>query len=141
MKTPITNHSNTPGDVQEHVNQGQFHEAIPLGVATGAAGVLSWENTSDRTVLVTDLVLDITTEATGAATADAGQAATEVTSDTLIDGVDIGTAAGVFSNKQDAGTNGQAAGVKVAPGEFVTITASADPAGLVGTAHLFYVFL
>lgn len=117
--------------------------SVALGVATGAGGLLAWQNPEDVAIIVTGIILDITTPATGVATADFGAAASAATSsDTLLDGVDIGTAAGVFDNFENQGTNGKAS-VRVAENggaaDFVTGSASADPAGLVGRAHISYI--
>lgn len=116
---------------------------VALSASTGAGGVLAWQNPEDVAILVTRIVLDITTEATGAATADVGAAATAATSsDTLLDAVDIGTAAGVFDNIDDQGTNGQSVVRLDENGgttDHITASASADPAGLVGNAYIFYI--
>lgn len=116
----------------------RHHERIPLADSDAAAGILSWVNPSGLDILV-QLHLEITTPATGAATADAGQAATAILSDNLIDGLDVGAAAINATNSTDAGTNGQPF-QRVSAGEFVTVsTASGAAAGLVGTGHIFYV--
>lgn len=116
---------------------------VALATATGNAGMLSWQNPEAVPIIVTRLVLVITTEATGAATADFGADADGTgTSNTLIDGVDIGAAAGVFDNTVNGGTSGQGAvRLDEAGGttDWITGTAGADPAGLVGTAYIEYV--
>lgn len=112
---------------------------VALGVATGAGGVLAQENPEGADLIITRFVLDVTTPATGAATADAGVAANGSTSsDNLLDGQDIGTAAAIFDNVDDQGTNGQSV-AKWAAGEYVTVSASADPAGLEGFAYIEYI--
>lgn len=118
---------------------------VALAAATGNAGLLSWQNPESSRILVTRVVLDITTEATGAATADFGADGDGTgTSDTLLDGVNIGAAAGVFDNIDDQGTNGQSVIALDENGgttDYITGTASADPAGLVGFAYIHYVVI
>lgn len=110
---------------------------LDLDADTGAGGVLAVQNTEgDR--LVTGLALNVTTPATGTPSLDAGIAADGSTSsDTLIDGVPVGAAAGVFTAADGAGNNGATARLWPA-GQWLTISASADPAGLVGRAHVTY---
>lgn len=110
-----------------------------LAAATGAGGILAWANPEGATIIVLDVVFDITTQATGAANADVGVAANGSTSsDTIMDGVDVGTAPIVANNQNNAGTNG-GRGRKMTSSQFITATGSADPAGLVGTAYITYI--
>jgi hypothetical protein len=90
-----------------------------------------------ETIMITHCILDISTAATGAANVDVGVAANGTTSsDTLLDGQDVGTAAVVLSSLVNNGTNG---GVdKATSTEYVTATASATLAGMVGTIGIFY---
>jgi hypothetical protein len=112
--------------------------ALTAVTGTTAGGALKVQNDFGGDVIVTDLILDITTEATGAANVDAGiDDAGDASSDNLIDGLDVGSAAGVFDNHTDAGTNGGMA--KWAEGEYLVITASATLAGLVGNAYIKWV--
>ncbi len=116
--------------------KGSYKTALTAVTTTAAGGVLSLENPEGADLIITDLVLDITTKATGAATVDAGMAGAAVaTSDNLIDGGDVGAAAVVLSNGSEGGTNGKGA-VKWPSGEYLTITASATLAGLVGNAYV-----
>lgn len=117
---------------------GSYRAALTAATDTTVGGVLKVENPEGADLIVTDLILDVSTEATGAASVDAGiDDAGDANSDNLIDGLDVGSAAGVFSNNTDAGTNG---GIAVWPeGEYLVITASADATGLVGYAHVQYV--
>lgn len=106
---------------------------------TSGGGMLSLANPEGATLFITEVVFDITTEATGAATADVGVAANGTTSsDTLMDGVDVGAAAIVANNHKHAGTNGMSI-VKWTSSQYVTATASATLAGLVGTYHISYI--
>jgi hypothetical protein len=104
--------------------------------------VLAWQNPEGTPILVTRLILDVTTKPTGACTLDAGTAADGTTSnDGLLDGVDVGTAAGVFDNLGNAGSNGRAR-QRLAAGSYVTVSqASGAVAGLVGSALIAYVVL
>lgn len=111
---------------------------VSLAAATGNGGLLAWANPEGATIIVTSFIAYITTESTGAANADFGAAANGSTSsDTLLDGVDIGTAADIFSNNVDGGTNGGP--VAVGSTQYITGTASADPAGLVGKVYISYI--
>ena len=86
-------------------------------------------------------MLNITTPATGAANADAGIAADGSTSsDTLLDGVDIGSAAALFDNNEpdEQGTNGKASQLW-GSSQYLTVTPSASAAGLVGYAYIEYI--
>jgi hypothetical protein len=105
-----------------------------------AAGVLAAiPNPFGEAAVVLECVLNVTTPATGAATADVGVAATAVTNDTLMDGVDIGSAAIMTTNMLEfvgdyATANGNAAGVvPLAATGYITAFGSADATGLVGT--------
>lgn len=118
---------------------GAYKVALTAATSNAAGGVLSLANPEGDDLIITRLVLNITTASTGAATVDAGIAADGTTSsDTLIDGLDVNAAAGVFDNIDDQGTNGQSV-VTWDSGEYLTITASATVAGLVGYAHIHYI--
>lgn len=118
---------------------GAYKVALTAVTGTTAGGCLSLANPEGVDLIVTRLVLDITTPSTGAATVDAGIAANGTTSsDILIDGASVATAAKVLDNINDAGTNGKAR-QKWTSGQFLTITASATLAGLVGNAYIEYI--
>lgn len=115
---------------------GVLQGALTAATVTTAGAVLSLENDSGVDRFVELLVLDVTTEATGAATVDAGIDSDGTTSDdTLIDGLDVGAAAILGSNRDTPGTNGLGL-VKWPAGEFLVVTASATLAGLVGRYHV-----
>lgn len=119
--------------------KGAYKTALTAATVTDGGAVLSLANPESVDLIVTRLVLNITTEATGAAAVDAGIAADgETSSDTLLDGLDVGSAAGVFDNFDDQGTNGQSC-VTWDSDEYLTITASATLAGLVGDAYIEYI--
>ncbi len=115
---------------------------VPLGALDAAGGILAWKNPEPGAIIVTRLIVDATTKATGACTADFGVAANGTTSnDSLIDGLDVGTAAVLADNLGNGGTNGKAR-QKVAAGSYVTgSVASGASAGLVGSALIAYVVL
>lgn len=112
---------------------------VALSAADAAGGVLSLANPEGVTLIVKSLVLDVTTKATAACTVDAGIAANGTTlNDTLIDGVDVGTAVGTFDSQKDAGTNGAGAR-RWGATEFLTVSkASGAAAGIVGYAYVDY---
>lgn len=118
---------------------GAYKVALTAVTGTAAGGALSLANPEGVDLIVTRLILDITTEATGAATVDAGIAANGTTSaDNLIDGGDVGTAVVVLDNVGNGGTNGKSVR-KWGSSQYLTITASATLAGLVGNAYIEYI--
>jgi len=103
-----------------------------LNANDAAAGIFSEENTYGTALTVLDVIVKIATASTGACTIDIGEAATESSSDDLIDGLSI-AATGVFSSSMDSGTNGRRM-QRWGSGGFVTGSmASGGTAGLVGT--------
>lgn len=119
--------------------KGAYKVALTAVTGTTAGGALSLANPEGEDIIVTRLVLDITTNSTGAATVDAGIAANGSTSsDNLIDGASVATAAKVLDNVSDGGTNGKAR-QKWTSSQYLTITASASLAGLVGNAYIEYI--
>ncbi len=102
-----------------------------LTASDAAAGVFSLLN-SYGTDLRAIATIDVTTVSTGACTIDVGVAATSILSDTLMDGIDVNSATGMFSSLSDGG-NG-AAVRKWKSGEYLTASvASGASSGLVGT--------
>jgi len=119
-------------------DDGAYRATLTAATVTTGGAVLALANPEGRDIVVTRLILNIATASSGAATVDAGIAADAVTSnDTLIDGKSVATA-GIFDNIEDQGTNGKSA-VKWGSGQYLTITASATLAGLVGEAIIDYV--
>lgn len=116
---------------------------VALGVADTAGGIFAWTNDEGASIIVQRVLLNVTTAATGACTIDVGTTAANATTkiDNLIDGADIGTAAGVFDNIDDKGINGKSKQL-LADGKWVTgSTASGAAAGLVGFAYIEYVVI
>lgn len=119
--------------------KGAYKVPLVAGTTTTGGDVLSLANPEGADLLITRFILHLTTEATGAATADAGVAADgETSADNLLDGVNIGAAAGVFDNIDDQGTNGQSV-VAWDSDQYITVTPSASAAGLVGYAYIEYI--
>ncbi len=115
---------------------GAYKVALIATTGTTAGGALKLLNPEGADLIITDLILDITTKSTGAATVDAGiDDDGAQSSDTLMDAVDVGTAAGVFSSGTGAGTNDKVM-VKWPATHYLVITASATLAGLVGNAYI-----
>lgn len=117
--------------------KGAYRAALADGAAVG--GVLSVLNPEGADLLVTHLVLDVTTASSAVATVDAGiDAAGDTSNDGLIDGLDVNTATGTFSNLSDPGTNG---GVqKWLAGEYLVVSqATGAVAGLAGYAYIEYI--
>lgn len=116
---------------------------VALAAVDTAGGVISWANPEASAIIIERVVLDVTTAATAAATIDIGVTATSATTsaDNLIDGLDVNTAAGVFDNITDKGTNGKSR-QRVAVGKWVTGSkATGATAGLVGYAYIHYVVI
>ena len=109
-------------------------------LTTGAqhAKMASWQNTTGGVILVPLILVSITTPATAAAKINAGQAATEIESDNMIDGAAI-NAAGTPNSIINAGTNGKGAQY-VADDEWITFFEdnSAASTDLVGKYYIFY---
>lgn len=106
-------------------------------VAAVATGVFkSVLNPFGADVLILGVFVRITDESTGASTVDIGVAADATTvGDTLIDGLSCATA-GLFTNAEDAGTNGEVSSVWGSSQYLNIAEASGDVAGL-GGAYLY----
>lgn len=113
---------------------------VDLGAADTGGGVLAWQNPESTSIIIDRIMLNVTTKSSAACTLDVGTTATSATtsSDNLLDGVDVGTAAGLFDNITDGGTNGKSRQL-LASGKWVTASkASGAAAGLVGYAYISY---
>jgi hypothetical protein len=116
---------------------------VTLAALDTGGGVLAWQNPEAVSIIVHRLFLNVTTKATSACTVDAGTTATNATtsSDNLIDGLDIGTAAGLFDNLGDAGSNGKAKQL-LAAGKWITVSkASGAAAGTIGFCYISYTLI
>lgn len=127
-------------DIQPGTEETQRNYHVLRGsitAVTSATQAVALANPFGERVIVTDVVLDVTTKSTGAATVDCGVAANGTTSsDTLLDGLDVGTSAIIGNNIDNKGNNG-GRGKAWASSEYITVTASATLAGLVGTYTIF----
>lgn len=112
---------------------------VALAAVDTAGGLFAWKNPEGVAIFVNRIELDVITDPSGACTADLGSAANGTTlSDNLIDGLDIGTAAGLFDNLGNPGTNGKTR-QKLTSSQWVTgSVASGASAGLVGFAYIHY---
>ena len=108
-------------------------------VATGVYRSLANPFGSD--VLIKDITVRVTTVSTGASTVDIGVAANATTTnDGLIDGLSLATL-GLYTNAEDAGTNGEQTMVWGA-NQFLNVAeASGDVAGVVGKIYIGYIYL
>lgn len=116
---------------------------VALAALDTAGGVLSWANPEAVAIIINRLVVDVTTKSTGTCTVDFGTTAVSATttSDTLIDGLDTGTAIITADNITDKGTNGKSR-QKLAAGKWVTGSmASGAAAGTVGFVYIFYTLI
>lgn len=113
---------------------------VDLADADAVGGVLKLANPEGADLIITRLILNVTTASTAACTVDAGVAANGTTNaDNLLDGLDVNTAAGVFDNIENQGTNGKSA-VKWGSSQYLNISkASGAAAGLVGKAYIQWV--
>mgnify|MGYP000913347512 CR=1 FL=1 len=117
---------------------GAYKLALTATTATtgGAAGAVV--NPEGVPLIIKRAFLYVATPSGGAATVDVGIGATATTSnDTLIDGKSVATA-GVFDNITDKGTNGKERQLWPV-GQYITVTASATLAGLVGALYIDYI--
>lgn len=107
--------------------------SVPLVGDTLASAKNSTANPFGYSVMILGAYLQITTESTGASTFDIGVAADAVTSsDLLFDGMS-GAAAGLFTNFEDAGTNGEVSQLWTAA-TFLNVTeASGAAEGMIAT--------
>lgn len=123
------------------INRGALKKVTgALAAEDTAGGVFSWANPEAGDIIVEHVALVVTTKATGACTVDVGTTATNATtsSDNLIDGQDIYSDTGTFTNAANGGVNGKAA-QRLAAGKWVTASkATGASAGLKGTYEIYY---
>lgn len=117
----------------------EYKTAVTADTGPTAGGAVSLANPTGATIMVENVILDVTTKTTGSpVTMDIGVAANGTTSsDTLIDGCDVATAAAVFTAIQDGGSSGQGYR-KMTSTQYITATGSASLAGIVGTLTVLY---
>lgn len=109
---------------------------IPFTAGDGAGVIQSMANPFGYDVIIDQAVLRITTQSTGASTLDIGIGADATTSnDGLFDGMS-GAAAGMFTNTEDPGTNGEQS-IVWGSTQFLNIAeASGDVTAIVGALYL-----
>lgn len=116
---------------------------IDLSQATAVAtGVYkATANPFGQDVLILAATVRVTTASTGASTVDIGVAANATTTnDGLLDGLSLATL-GLYTNAEDAGTNGEQTMVW-GSSQFLNIAeASGDVAGVVGKLYVQYTYL
>lgn len=116
---------------------GAYRVALTATTGTTGGGALSLANPEGQKLIVTRLILHITDGSDNAASVDAGIAANGTTSaDNLIDGQSVATA-GAFDNITDKGSNGKSR-QEWGTSQYLTVTASATLAGMVGYAYIEY---
>lgn len=119
-------------NTQSPANVFMLSGDLTAATTTDVGGVIALQNTFGVDLIITEMYLDVTTKSTAAATLDIGvDDGGDVSNDTLFDGVDVATAAGLFNTSKNAGTDGKHA-VVWKKDEFVVASASATVAGLVG---------
>lgn len=112
-------------------------------IHAGTGGVVAWQNPEGVDIIVQKALLDLTTQSTGACTLDIGVTATSATttSDTLLDGIDVNAATGLFDSSDpalDSGANAHAQ--VVAAGKWITVDEkTGDATGLVANLIVFYI--
>lgn len=126
----------TEGNNPQYIGGGGVieHEVtLTAATDTTAGAVAAVVNPLGVDLIITQVIVRTTAPSAGAATVDVGVAANGSTAgDTLIDGLSVATAPIVSSTP---GTNGAVPRVWGAS-QFVTATASATLAGMVGSLHL-----
>jgi hypothetical protein len=111
-----------------------FTYALSAGDAGG--GILNQLNPMGAAGFV-KIMVTLSASSTGACTADAGVAATGVSDDTLMDGIDINAGTGPFSS--DDSSNSGTPWAAIAAGEYITISmATGAAAGTAGTAFVWF---
>lgn len=128
----------------DEISRGRIKKVTgALAAVDTGGGVFSWKNPEAGPILVIHLAVIVTTKATEACSLDCGTTADSATtsSDTLIDGKDVTTAAGTFTNDESAGANGKPF-KRLEAGKWVTgSVASGASAGLKGAYEIYYIVL
>jgi len=123
------------------VQNGAYKVALTAATSTAVGGVLNVTNPAGVDLIITRVLFNVTTKSTGAATLDVGiDDAGDTSNDTIMDGLDVGTAAGLFDNIENQGTNGKSA-LRWPAGYHLVATASASVAGLVGYAYIEFIYV
>lgn len=113
-----------------------IRKALAPAASTPVEGdVMTWQNPEQSAIMLLNFQLDIQTPSTSASTLDAGIAATVVTADNLIDGIDSGSAA-IKSQIGAADTNFR----EIPEDYYITISEKTGDAraALAGYAYIWY---
>ena len=114
---------------------------VALAASDSEGGVFRWQNPEDSAIVITRVVLHVTARAAAACTLDVGTTGA-VSSDDLLDGLDVNAATGAFDNIADKGVNGkerQRLDAKGGATDYVTASkATGATVGLAGNAYIFY---
>jgi len=105
-----------------------------ITASSGSGNKGGWANPFGYPVIITRAQVKVDTVATGSCALDVGIGATiSASNDGLFDGLDVNAATGLFdsSDATNRGTNGRPS-IYWAANTFLTVTASASTAGLVG---------
>lgn len=110
-----------------------------LGELDTGGGVVSLLNPEEVDVIITRMVILVTTVADAACTLDGGPAAAATTlNDTVIDGLDVRSATGVFDNIKNKAGNGVESVLWESDEYFTLSMKTGAAAGLVGTYYIEY---
>lgn len=116
---------------------------VALAAVDTGGGVFSWANPESGAIAILRVLLDVTTKSTSACTLAVGTTTVSGTTSAsnILNGLDVGTAAGLFDNfAATVGAGGAA--VRLASGKWVTGSkASGASAGIVGSAYIYYLTL
>lgn len=135
IKTGLSN-AEVPKEAK--IATGDLDDVVENGIS------FAWQNPHPYPAIVTDVFINLTTAATASPTMNVGLTTSATgTADTIMDGIDIGTAAARFDNINDKGTNGTAKPVKVdakgGTNDYITgKVLDASGADLVGTYKIVY---
>jgi hypothetical protein len=120
--------------------KGAYSGSLTAATTTTGGDALNLANPEGEDLIITRFIINVTTPATGAANVDAGVAAAGASNDELLDGVDVGSAAILKDNIEEAVDGNVAAAVVEWPSdEYLTVTPSASLAGLVGSYYIEYI--
>ena len=112
---------------------GAYFGTLTAATTTAVGGVIKLLNPEGVDLIIPSggFGISVTTVSTGAATLDIGiDDGGDVSNDTLLDGLNVNAATGVFDNGVDGGDHGGA--VRWPAGYYLVATASATTAGMVG---------
>ena len=110
---------------------------VALTASDANHGIVELANPFGVDVFITRVIVDVTTKSTGACTINVGvDTAAGTGDDTLLDGLDVGTAVILADNLITPGTNGVAVKKWAADNYVVVEMATGAAAGLVGNIYI-----